>query len=90
MSKSESMTDEELLEAIRKCWYEISAEEYDIAQERDYYTVADEYSLSNQEEYLDKLEKAYKARGLVLPDRWAYVSQFSDDEETQQEVFNNG
>lgn len=82
MSKSDNMTDEELLQAIKKAWYEISAYEYEIAQEGDYYTVADEYMLSDQEEWLERLEKAYKARGLVLPDRWEYVSQFetSDDE----------
>jgi len=70
MSKSDNMTNEELLRAIEQLRWEIAMDEYEISQERDYYTTADEYMLSSQEEYLDRLEKAYIARGLKLPERY--------------------
>lgn len=79
------MTDTELLEEIKRQWYEKDLFDYELRQmdEREAFSPANDYLGSDIEEHISKLELEYKSRGLELPDRWEYVNQFSgsDDDE---------
>ena len=74
------LTDEQLLVEIKRQWYEIAAIEYEVIQEGNGWSPADDYMTSDIEQHIESLEREYKSRGLELPDRWAYVTQFEPDE----------
>lgn len=71
------LTDEQLLAEIKRQWYDFGLHEWEIEQEGgEGMSLHDEYLLSDWGEEINRLECEYLSRGLVLPDRWQYVSQF--------------
>lgn len=81
MSKSISMTDDELLQEILLYRDRIDNFEFDDRYGPFQMTPADEYMLGDMEEWLDRLEKAYKARGLILPARYPPDEEQNETEE---------
>jgi hypothetical protein len=77
------LTDVQLLEEIKRQWYEKSAWDYELNQmdEAEAFSPANDYLSSDIEQHIERLEREYTSRGLELPDRWAYVAQFESDEE---------
>lgn len=78
------LTDEQLLEEIKRQWYEKGAWDRELQQKyktMDRLSLHDEYFSSDVEQHIDALEREYKSRGFELPDRWAYVAQFMPDED---------
>lgn len=74
-----NLTDHELLEEIKRQWYEADAFEWERMNEMDEskaFSPASDYLSMQIEEHISDLETEYKNRGLELPDREEYVSQF--------------
>jgi hypothetical protein len=80
------LTDEQLLEEIKRRWYDKGAWDYEKLQQYGsrHMSVADDYFSSDVEEHIDELEREYKSRGLELPDRWEYVNQFMPDPDEEE------
>jgi len=77
MSKSDGMTDQELIESIKRGWIEYYCAEQEAWEDQfDRISVADEYMLSDWDEWLDRMEKAARARGLSLPARDDYINDW--------------
>lgn len=81
----ELLTDVQLLEEIKRQWYEKGAWDRELMQlpENEAFTPANDYMSSDIEQHIEALEKEYKSRGFELPNRYEYIAQFMPDEEEQ-------
>lgn len=76
------LTDEQLLDEIKRQWTEKDQWDYELNQlpEEEAFTPANDYMGSDIEQHIEALEKEYKSRGFELPDRYEYIAQFMPDE----------
>lgn len=70
------LTDEQLLNEIKRQWYEKGLFDYENEQEENSSPAVD-YMGDDIEQHINDLEREYMSRGLVLPNRWEYVAEFS-------------
>lgn len=73
------LTDEQLLEEIKRQWYHKGQWDYELNQmdEEEAFSPANDYMGSDIEQHIEALEREYKSRGFELPDRYEYVAQFA-------------
>lgn len=78
----ELLTDEQLLEEIKRQWYDKGMWDHEKFQQYGYHpwSIADDYFSGDVEEHIEALEREYTSRGFELPKRNEYVAQFLPDE----------
>ena len=79
-----NLTDVQLIEEIKRQWYEAGQFEYERMYQMDEaeaFSAANDYLSMDIEEHIDSLETEAKRRGLTLPNREEYAAQFMPNDE---------